>query len=96
MSAKIKTVKIHFKSRPADSAYFAGSIEEVPEHLAEKYISSGHAVPLTPSLPNDFPGRDKLIKAGILTLAEIRSVDLSTIDGLTKAEITKIEKELAE
>jgi len=92
----MKTIKVRFTARPKDSSYFADTIEQVPEHLAEKYISEGFAIPLTPSLPNDFPSRDKLIKAGLLTLAEIRSTDLSSIEGLNKALITKIEKALAD
>lgn len=91
----ITYIKIEFRSVPPGSAYFAGTIAEVPEYLAEQYIDAGHAKRLTGTLPEDFPGREQLIAAGIFTTAEIKAVaKLEDLPGIGKATAERIRKAL--
>lgn len=47
-------------------------------------------------LPEDFPGRDKLIEAGHETIEAVRQVeDLTAVDGIGKATAARIEDYLA-
>lgn len=82
---------------PSGTAYFTGRVHEVPEDKAKEYIQAGYARHTTPVLPEDIPHREDLLKADLLTIDKIKSVeDLTEVAGIGKAGAKKINEYLAE
>jgi len=78
------TKKIQFTKSPTpvfNLAYFAGDIVEMPANQADTLIEAEFAVEFFPvvseaaDLPQDIPGRDKLIAFGVTSMAELRQYD---------------------
>lgn len=82
-------MKLFFKSVPKNSAYFAGTIDEVPESLAKEFIRSGHAIEAEKVLPNDFPSRAAFIKKGLFAIEEIRAIEVANDFGADVASKVK-------
>ena len=77
--------KLHFKKTPPGTGYHAGMVVNVPEHVAKDMVGGGYAVPATPVLPNDLPGRDAFIAAGYETVEQIKSLeDPTKLTGIGK------------
>jgi len=88
-----KRERLFFLQRPPGSGYFAGHTEDVPKGLAKNYKNLGYARPATPVLPDDLPGRDELIAAGVESVDELKDMskkELEALDGIGKAKAGKI------
>lgn len=96
----------------ADSGHlFAPGEREVDNATAKRLISRGKAVAVAVSplverlaaqgssdIPEDFPERDRLISAGITSIAQLKDteLDLSDIEGIGPAKRAKIEAAITE
>ena len=88
------TKKIRFTKSPTpvfNLAYFEGDIVEMPANQADALIEADFAVEYFPvinhsvDLPQDIPGRDKLLASGVSTLSELMQYDdPSEIKGIGK------------
>lgn len=92
MAKTTKYVRVKFRQAPPKSGYFTNRIHEVPEELADEYVELGYAQMLTPTLPNDIPGREELIKNDILTLKQVlqQAETLEDLEGIGKTTAGKI------
>jgi predicted flap endonuclease-1-like 5' DNA nuclease len=84
---------------PFFMAYFVDDVVEVNDNQAEALIEAGVAKEYIPEkkaaipLPADMPARDKLIKAGVNSLDELKLyTDLTEINGIGKALAEQISK----
>jgi hypothetical protein len=79
-------VKKYFKKKPPKSGYFKGRVHLVPEDLAKELEKQGYCRDVTETLPNDLPGRDAFLEAGIETVEEIKELDdLTKVNGIGDA-----------
>jgi hypothetical protein len=83
-------------------AYFENDICEMPELQAQELIERGYLERVktekpvyTPDLPEDIPGRLKLINAKIATISELKTItDLTEIEGIGKTLAVQIKSYL--
>lgn len=89
---------VEFKRPAASYAYFCGDVAELDDKAAKKLINSGHCVPhidssqLKSELPEDFPLREVLLKAGFIKMSQMLEMkgSLDDIPGIGKASAAKI------
>lgn len=81
-----KLVKKYFTQKPPGTAYFKGRVHEVPEDMAKELDKQGYCRDATQTLPEDLPGRDAFLKAGIESVDEIKDLeDPTEINGIGDA-----------
>ena len=93
-----KVVNIKFVKHPVQfrMAYFPGDIISIDEKQADELVLSGVAVPCEKGsdLPDDIPGRNLLINAG-LSLSDVKEIsDFTQIKGISKTTAANIVKYL--
>lgn len=99
-------MKIKFTKSPTavfKLAYFEGDVVDMPDKQAEMLIEAGYAVehisdPDLEDIPNDFPGKAKIVQFGIKTMEELKKYagaeDLTTIPGIGKGLAKQIIEKL--
>jgi predicted flap endonuclease-1-like 5' DNA nuclease len=88
---KGKLKKLYFEKAPPGTGYFANHVHLVPEKMAKEFVKGGYARQTTQTLPEDLPGREAFIAAGIETLDEIKELDdLTELKGIGEATAEEV------
>ena len=95
-------MKIQFTKSPIGPlhlAYFIGDVVDLQQNQAESLIELGFAtayhqvISHVTDLPADMPHREKLLKAGVTTMEELKEYDdLTEIDGIGVKAAQAIDK----
>lgn len=77
--------------------YFAGNVHLVPEELAARLEKDGYCRDTTQTLPEELPGREAFIKAGIETLDEVKALeDPTEVTGIGDATAEELAEWIAD
>lgn len=88
-----KYIKQYFSERPPNTGYHAKRVHEVPEELAKEYQKQGYCRDATQTLPDDMPGAEEFMEAGIESVDEVKALeDPTEVKGIGDATA----KDLAE
>lgn len=90
-------MKVVFKKSKQGLGYFTGSIADLPNDQAKQLIDDGFVVPsgetaIDSDLPEDLPGREALIKEGLITIDQVLAAaeTLTDIKGIGKKTADEI------
>lgn len=88
-------VKQYFSERPPGSGYHANRVHQVPAEVAKQYQAKGYCRDATRTLPEDLPGREKFLEAGIESVDEIKALeDPTEVKGIGDATAQDLAKYL--
>ena len=74
-------------------AYSAGRVGVIHDEKQAKHLESIGVVEILKDyneLPDNIPGKEALIQAGIQTVEQLKSIELTEIEGISKALAKKI------
>lgn len=84
--------KVYIRKPKKGLAYFPGNVVEMEKSKAKELYEDGTGRPATEVLPDDVPGRAKLLRRGIETLDDVKDLDNFQGLGLSVTEQNDLSK----